>query len=73
MFSTKDVDNDAHDGHCAKWAYGGWWYNSCHHTNLNSLYLRGSHSRNAVGLYWYHWKGPLYSLKSSEMKITAAK
>lgn len=74
MFSTKDADNDPNSGaHCAQWANAGWWYNWCHTSNLNGLYLRGSHSRSYLGIYWKDWKGPLYSLKASEMKITAVK
>lgn len=69
-FSTKDVDNDAYGkDSCAKMYKGAWWYASCHFSNLNGLYLRGSHQSFADGIEWYYWKGYYYSLKFVEMKI----
>ena len=66
-FSTKDRDNDRYSGHCAVLYKGGWWYNSCQHSNLNGLYLKGSYSYS--GVRWYFWKKDNESLKRSEMKI----
>ena len=72
-FSTRDQDNDALSaGHCAQQYKGGWWYVSCHHSNLNGLYyLSGPYSSNyGNGVAWYHWKRTtLYSLKVTEMKV----
>nr|ABB77209.1 carcinolectin-5C [Carcinoscorpius rotundicauda] len=68
-FSTKDSDNDKWGKNCAEVYKGGWWYNACHHSNLNGLYLRGANERKGAGINWYQWRGHEYSLKISEMKI----
>ena len=37
-FSTKDRENDASSGrNCATEFKGGWWYDSCHDSNLNGI------------------------------------
>ena len=67
-FTTKDRDNDRHSSsNCAVGRRDAWWYNRCCDSNLNGLYLHGSHNWN--GLLWYHWKHNTYSLKRSQMKI----
>jgi len=73
-FSTKDQDNDNYGDNCAeRHGKGGWWYNSCHNSNLNGLYgSRGSSGGKYV--HWYHWKvngnnKGKESLKKTEMKI----
>src|SRR6218665_509753 len=70
-FSTKDVDNDGYDGNCAQLFRGAWWHGACHYSNLNGLYLRGSHTTYADGIEWYQWLGHYYSLKTTAMKIMA--
>ena len=69
QFSTKDKDNDLASGHCAQMYKGAWWYKVCHHSNLNGLYLNGSHSSFADGVNWYDFRGHHYSLKRAEMKV----
>ena len=69
-FTTRDQDNDNKGGHnCAVLYKGAWWYNTCHNSNLNGLYLRGNHHSFADGVNWKDWKGYHYSLKRTEMKI----
>jgi len=72
-FSTRDQDNDeGASGPCAVIFKGAWWYDDCHHSNLNGRYLRGSHTSYADGVNWRHWKGYYYSLRFTEMKIRPA-
>ena len=66
-FSTKDRDNDKWGGNCALSNTGGWWFNHCHSSNLNGLYLNGT--VDPKGVTWHHWKNSFHSLKKSEMKI----
>ncbi|ELT92857.1 hypothetical protein CAPTEDRAFT_98948, partial [Capitella teleta] len=70
LFSTIDKDNDKGENEdCASRYKGGWWYAQCHHSNPNGLYLNGTHTSNADGINWYHWRGHRYSLSFFEMKI----
>ncbi|XP_018416206.1 PREDICTED: ficolin-2-like [Nanorana parkeri] len=66
-FSTKDKDFTTDQ--CVKVYKGGWWYNKCHFSNLNGLYLMGQHDTYGVGINWRTGKGYHYSYKMSEMKI----
>ena len=72
-FSTKDADNDAYGTSCSQNFKGGWWYGSCHASNLNGLYLGGEHKSYADGINWKFWKGKNYSLKFVEMKFREKK
>ena len=68
-FSTKDRDNDHGRGSCARSYNGAWWYKHCHDSNLNGAYHRGNNTSRGVGVNWKAWRGHLYSLRKTEMKI----
>ncbi|XP_066023672.1 microfibril-associated glycoprotein 4-like [Pocillopora verrucosa] len=68
-FSTNDQDNDPASSHCSQHYKGAWWYTGCHHSNLNGLYLNGSHVSYADGVNWLSFRGYHYSLKRTEMKV----
>ncbi|XP_055913546.1 fibrinogen C domain-containing protein 1 isoform X2 [Eupeodes corollae] len=71
-FSTFDNDNDGWvEGNCAQAHTGAWWHAACEMSNLNGQYLNGDvdPSQQFQGMYWNDFHGPLYSLKSVQMKI----
>ena len=68
VFTSKDRDNDRHNGvNCAVYYTGAWWYANCYDSNLNGKYL--GHTTNAKGVTWRHWKNSYVSLKFTEMKL----
>ncbi|GFR94575.1 tenascin-R, partial [Elysia marginata] len=67
-FSTFDRDNDGNAGNCANMSHGAWWYNNCHHSNLNGKW--GVKADN--GLRWFNGKTSLHA-SFSEMKIRRLK
>ena len=76
QFSTYNQDNDKWIGKsCAYANHGGWWYNWCHHSNLNGPHNRPSWagvSLTHAKILWYD--GSAYQeLSSVEMKIRAKK
>ena len=69
-FTTFDEDNDSYSSYnCAVRYKGAWWYDNCHHSNLNGQYLSGDHTSSADGINWGRWKDFYYSLKTTEMKL----
>ena len=69
LFSTRDNDSDKARYSCADRHKGGWWYNYCHQSNLNGLYLTGPHPSTPGGVVWKAFRGYRYSLKRTEMKV----
>lgn len=69
-FSTMDADNDSNGySHCAAEYKGGWWYETCHESNLNGLYLPGENNEYATMLCWKSFRGYHYGLQRSRMMI----
>ena len=69
-FSTHDRDNDrSGDGNCAVDWQGAWWYDRCHVSNLNGLYLSGASDNKGMRWYTFNTAVGSYSLKWSEMKL----
>ncbi|XP_007061293.3 tenascin-N [Chelonia mydas] len=65
-FTTWDRDNDVALSNCARSHQGAWWYKNCHLANLNGKYGENKHSE---GVNWAPWKGHLFSIPYTEMKI----
>ncbi|XP_060576428.1 microfibril-associated glycoprotein 4-like [Ruditapes philippinarum] len=68
-FTTIDSDNDIYNTNCAVVYGGAWWHKSCHHSNLNGLYLDGADTAFGRGINWHSCWGHYYSLKKTVMKI----
>lgn len=66
-FSTKDNDNDLNPTfNCAEYYHGGWWYDRCHASNLNGIYM--VNSEDPKGVTWLY-NGSFLGLKFTEMKL----
>ena len=66
-FSTKDRDNDtSFSENCAAVFKGAWWYQSCHHVNINGLYL--GNKVDEIGMRWRTFKGD-QSMKTTSMMM----
>ncbi|XP_058629869.1 microfibril-associated glycoprotein 4-like [Onychostoma macrolepis] len=69
-FSTFDKDQDSSNNNCARLHLGAFWYNNCHGTNPNGVYLWGKDPTFfAIGDVWQTWKGYDVGMKSISMKI----
>ncbi|XP_018975637.2 microfibril-associated glycoprotein 4-like [Cyprinus carpio] len=70
-FSTFDKDQDSDKRNCAKTFLGAFWYNRCHYTNPNGVYLWGEDPTIfAIGNVWYTWQNNYaVGMKSISMKI----
>ena len=69
-FSTHDRDNDrSSGGSCAVTGQGAWWYDRCHNSNLNGLYLSGVSDNRGMRWFTFNTADGSYSLKWTEMKL----
>ncbi|XP_048750406.1 ficolin-2-like [Ostrea edulis] len=69
QFTTYDVDNDAKIGNCAVMFKGGWWYNACHCTNPNGLYLPENTDTPSKGIYHAFWSNTNKVLKLIRLMV----
>ena len=71
-FSTPDRDNDLwSDIDCAQRWKGGWWYNACTRSQLNSIYQHDTTPREFETVFWNTFTTYDRSLKYAEMKLRA--
>jgi len=66
MFTTTDSDHDNYGGNCAFTYTAGWWYNSCHVSNLNGVWGSTSY---ATGPVWNSWQGYYTPLSFTQMAM----
>ncbi|XP_065372525.1 ficolin-1-like [Calliphora vicina] len=66
-FSTKDQDHDNHkSSSCAQDYTGAWWYNECHHSNLNGKYGDNTHAK---GISWQTFRHYNVSVENVKMMV----
>ncbi|XP_065372537.1 ryncolin-4-like [Calliphora vicina] len=66
-FTTKDRYNDQRDIlNCAEAYTGAWWYNKCHHSNLNGKYGDNTHAK---GITWQTFRNFNVSIEHVKMMI----
>ncbi|XP_071953647.1 fibrinogen-like protein A [Antedon mediterranea] len=68
QFTTYDRDNDKSSRNCAETFKGGWWYENCHYSNLNGLYLIPG-TANYTGINWRYFHNNKNSLKKTVMMV----
>ena len=71
-FSTHDRDNDLWSSiDCAQCWKGGWWYNACTCSQLNSIYRHDTTPIVFEAVFWNTFTTYDHSLKFAEMKLKA--
>ncbi|XP_041372724.1 fibrinogen-like protein A [Gigantopelta aegis] len=66
-FSAKDNDLDSSSKACSREFTGAWWYNSCHESNLNGLYLAPGYASSSLS--WSNRGTSFFHLRRASMKI----
>ena len=67
-FITFDCDNDQNSRNCAASYKGGWWYNRCANSNLNSQHTASNTAYTHQRVAWYNGSKWVY-YPSVEMKV----
>ena len=67
-FNRRFYTNDHDTSDCAKTHYGGWWYKTCLHSNLNGLYPQNNEEAITF-ISWYYLRDSWGGIIFSEMKL----
>ncbi|PAA64101.1 hypothetical protein BOX15_Mlig028435g1 [Macrostomum lignano] len=71
QFSTYERSNDRLPGDsCSQlYGFGGWWYNACHHVNLNGAYLTNRNITDSPIYASFRRDGKFVPVMFTEMKL----